>query len=84
MLLNPFYIDNLIKNALLEDINYIDCATDYLIPDEQINTAKFIAKADGVLCGIDIALRVFTLLQSDITYEIFIKDGEKVILQKLD
>ncbi len=78
MLLNPFYIDNLIKNALLEDINYIDCATDYLIPDEQINTAKFIAKADGVLCGIDIALRVFTLLQSDITYEIFIKDGEKV------
>ena len=78
MLLNPFYIDNLIKNALLEDINYIDCATDYLIPDEQINTAKFIAKADGVLCGIEIALRVFTLLQSDVTYEIFIKDGEKV------
>ncbi|MBQ7521405.1 MAG: carboxylating nicotinate-nucleotide diphosphorylase [Clostridia bacterium] len=78
MLLNPFYVDNLIKNALLEDINYIDCATDYLIPDGQINTAKFIAKADGVLCGIDIALRVFTLLQNDITYEIFIKDGEKV------
>ncbi len=77
-MLNQIYIDNLIKNALLEDINYIDCATDYLIPDEQENTANFMAKADGVLCGITVALRVFELLQSDIQYEIFIKDGEKV------
>ena len=77
-MLNQIYIDNLIENALLEDINYIDCATDYLIPDEQENTANFMAKADGVLCGITVALRVFELLQSDIQYEIFIKDGEKV------
>ena len=77
-MLNQIYVDNLIKNALLEDINYIDCATDYLIPDNQENTANFMAKADGVLCGIEVALRVFELLQSDIQYEIFIKDGEKV------
>lgn len=77
-MVNQIYIDNLIKNALLEDINYLDCATDYLIPDEQENTANFLAKASGTLCGIDIALRVFELMQPDFKYEIFIHDGEKV------
>ena len=57
-----FYIDDIIKTALLEDINYIDAAADNLLPDTQVSTAKFLAKADGVLCGIDVALRVFELL----------------------
>ena len=57
-----FYIDDLIKKALLEDINYIDMAADNLLPDDQISKAKFLAKADGVLCGVDVALRVFELL----------------------
>lgn len=78
MILNQFYVDNLIKTALLEDINYIDITTDYLIPEDQENEAKFLAKADGVLCGIEVALRVFTLIQPDFQYEVFIHDGEEV------
>ena len=78
MTVNPIYVDNLIKEALLEDINYLDTTTDYLIPPQQISTANFLAKADGVLCGIEIAMRVFQLLQPDFKYEIFIQDGEKV------
>ena len=78
MTVNPIYVDNLIKEALLEDINYLDTTTDYLIPPQQISTANFLAKADGVLCGIEIAMRVFWLLQPDFKYEIFIQDGEKV------
>lgn len=78
MILNQFYVDNLIKIALLEDINYVDITTDYLIPEDQENEAKFLAKADGVLCGIEVALRVFTLIQPDFQYEVFIHDGEKV------
>lgn len=77
-MVNQIYIDNLIKTALLEDINYLDTTTDYLIPAEQEGEAKFLAKASGVLCGIDIALRVFEILQPDFKYEVFIKDGEKV------
>lgn len=78
MILNQFYVDNLIKTALLEDINYVDITTDYLIPEDQKNEAKFLAKADGVLCGIEVALRVFTLIQPDFQYEVFIHDGEEV------
>ena len=41
MILNTFYVDNLIKTALLEDINYLDTTTDYLIDEEQENTHSF-------------------------------------------
>lgn len=78
MTLNKIYIDRLIENALLEDINYVDTATDYLIPENQTNSAMFIAKADGVLAGIETALRVFEILQPDFKAEIFKKDGDFV------
>ena len=72
-----FYIDDIIKKALLEDINYIDMAADNLLPDGQTSTAKFLAKADGMLCGIDVALRVFELL-GDFRIEKFMNDGDKL------
>lgn len=78
MMLNKFYVDDLIKRAITEDINYIDLATDYLTSDGSVSKAEFMAKADGTLCGIDVAMRVFELLDDDINTEIFIHDGEKV------
>ncbi len=78
MMLNKIYVDRLIENALLEDINYVDAATDYLIPETQENTAQFIAKSDGVLAGLEIALRVFEIIQSDLKAEVFKKDGDSL------
>ncbi|MCM1024263.1 MAG: carboxylating nicotinate-nucleotide diphosphorylase [Prevotella sp.] len=78
MNLPNFYVDDIIKRGLAEDINYIDIATDYLLDDEDVSTANFIAKAEGVLCGIDCALRVFELIDGDVKSEIKIRDGEKV------
>lgn len=78
MILNQFYVDDIIKTALMEDINYIDTTTDYLIPEFQQGTANFIAKADGILCGIDIALRVFQLIQDDCNSEVFKRDGDPI------
>lgn len=72
----PFYTDNIIKTALLEDINYIDVSSDYLLSDSQINTGRFMAKAEGVLCGLEEALRVFALLDDKIVFERFKKDGD--------
>ncbi len=78
MKLMQFQIDDIIKAALLEDINYIDVTTDYLVDSEKIDTAYYLAKDDGVLCGIDIAMRVFTLLDDSAGFEILIHDGEAV------
>ncbi len=76
MILPAFYIDDLIQSAIREDINYIDVSTDYLIPDEAEGTARFLAKADGVLCGLDVALRVFELLDASFHAETYKKDGD--------
>ncbi|MBR1764276.1 MAG: carboxylating nicotinate-nucleotide diphosphorylase [Ruminococcus sp.] len=78
MKLMQFQIDDIIKVALLEDINYIDVTTDYLVDDSRVNTAYYLAKDEGVLCGIDIAMRVFTLLDDTAKAEILIHDGEPV------
>ncbi len=78
MNLPQFYIDDIIKRAITEDINYIDVTTDYLIDDDSVSTAKFISKDEGVVAGVDIAMRVFTLLDDSITYEVFKKDGDPV------
>lgn len=79
MTLNSIYVDNLIKTALLEDINYLDTTTDYLIDESQENTAKFLAKNDGVLCGIEVALRVFELLQpTGLEAKVYKHDGDKL------
>ena len=78
MKLMQFQIDDIIKTALLEDINYIDVTTDYLVDENSVSTAKYVSKDEGVLCGIDVAMRVFQLLDSNVKCEIFIHDGEKV------
>lgn len=77
-MLNKIYVDDLIRRSLTEDINYIDLATDYLTDENSFSTAQYIAKDDGVLCGIDVAMRVFHILDDDIKTEIFIHDGEKL------
>lgn len=78
MKLMQFQIDDMLKTALAEDINYIDVTTDYLIPEDKTDTAQYVSKAEGILCGIDIAVRVFTLLDPDAKAQIFIHDGEYV------
>lgn len=82
MNLPQFYIDDVIKTALKEDINYLDTTTDYLLPAEQMGKAVFLAKADGVLCGLPAALRVFTLLDDKFSCTAYKKDGDR--LQKGD
>jgi nicotinate-nucleotide pyrophosphorylase (carboxylating) len=70
------YTDDLIKRALLEDINYIDLATDCLIAESSCSSAIMVAKDNGVISGIDIAMRVFTLLDPEVSYTIYVNNGE--------
>lgn len=78
MILPAFYVDDIIKNAIKEDINYIDEATAFVIPEDSVTSARFVSKADGVLCGIEIAVRVFTLLDPKVEVELLKKDGDEI------
>ena len=72
------YVDNIITTALMEDINYIDAAADNLIPPEHTSSAYYVAKDSGVVCGIDIAGRVFELAGGNVDFKVLMPDGTKV------
>ena len=72
------YVDNIITTALMEDINYIDVAADNLIPEEHKSSAYYVAKDTGIVCGIEVAKRVFDLAGGDVDFKILMKDGTKV------
>lgn len=78
MKLTKNYIDNIINTAIAEDINYLDVTTDYLIPEEHTSNAYYVAKDTGILCGIEIAKRVFEIVGNDVDFDILIQDGTKV------
>lgn len=78
MILTKMYIDSLINTAIMEDINYVDVTTDYLIPKGHQSSAYYVAKDDGILCGIDIAKRVFELVGGDVEFQTLIEDGSEV------
>lgn len=78
MKLPQFYIDDIIRRGLSEDINYIDVTSDYLIDEEKVSAARFVSKDSGVLAGIEIAMRVFTLLDDTVSFELLKKDGDRI------
>ena len=78
MILLPFYVDDIIKTALSEDINYIDSTADLLIPEDSLSDAYFVAKASGVVAGLEVALRVFTILDPEMKINCHFKDGDEV------
>ncbi len=78
MQLPMFYVEDIIRRALAEDISYLDTTTDYMIAEDARDTAQLIAKADGVICGLDIALHVFEMLDPTFEYTVYLGDGTHV------
>jgi len=78
MQLPIFYVDDIINTAIREDVNYIDISTDLLIDPSAPAKAQFMAKADGVLCGVDVAMRVFELIDPAFAAAVLMHDGDKV------
>ncbi len=70
-------IDTIIRRALEEDMPKGDVTTDPLF-ENQKSKAKLIARADGVLAGTEVGGRVFTLLDSSLTYKTLMNDGDFV------
>ena len=52
-------LDELIRMALLEDVGDGDHSTLACIPPTATNTAKMVAKAEGIVCGMEVGERVF-------------------------
>ncbi len=87
-MLESFLVDDHIKSALKEDINFWDITTDYLASDDDKMTVYLKTRVDGVLCGISIFERVFQILDNEISIEKYFKDGDLIkkgdVLAKLE
>jgi nicotinate-nucleotide pyrophosphorylase (carboxylating) len=73
--LEPSYIDALIEGALREDIGGCDWTTTALIPPAMRIEGAILAQAEGVLCGVAIARRVFERLDPDVEFLESLEDG---------
>lgn len=67
--------ESLIDRALSEDLIIGDPTTDILIPPELRGMAHFVAKAEGVLAGIDVALAVFRRVDPALETSVTLQDG---------
>lgn len=74
-MLNLLILDDIIKNALKEDIGTGDITTQSTIAIDKLIEGKFIAKESGVVCGITVASRVFELIDPSIDMKIHCYDG---------
>ncbi|MBQ3124408.1 MAG: carboxylating nicotinate-nucleotide diphosphorylase [Clostridia bacterium] len=75
MLMNA---DEFILSALREDISSEDVTTNAVMREYRKGTVDLICKEDGVLAGLDVFMRVFTLLDSKTEFEMDFKDGDEV------
>ncbi len=70
--------DKYIKMALEEDINSEDVSTNAVMPEYKKGEVQLICKEDGIIAGLMVFERVFTLLDSDTQVTCHVKDGDEV------
>ena len=70
--------DKLIMMALQEDITSEDVSTNAVMPKAQKGKVDLICKQDGIVAGLDVYARVFTILDDSTEVEFFCKDGDEV------
>ena len=76
-MLNYLIVDKIINDALKEDIPYGDITASSIVTNGSKAKASLIAKEDGIICGLPVFERVFTIL-GDVTFKSFINEGSSV------
>lgn len=77
----PLYdlqIDEIVKRALQEDINYQDFTANSIFSTNEQAQVDLLSKDHGVLSGLKVFLRCFELLDPNVTYEIHLQDGDNL------
>lgn len=72
------YVDDHIRQALREDITFEDVSTASVCPEPHAAEVQLIAKAPGVIAGLDVFERTFALLDPNAQTERFVRDGDEI------
>lgn len=73
-----FEIERIIRTALEEDIGLGDVTTEVTVARDTVARAELVAKEDFTLAGIDVAAKVFRILDPDVSFEKILTDGQSV------
>lgn len=71
-------LDDLIRHALKEDIHTGDLTTQACVPGVRPATARLVAKEPFVLAGVEVAARVFAVLDGAVRFDALLSDGTSV------
>jgi len=71
-------LDEIIRNALHEDIGSGDFSTLSCVPKEAKGSAQLIVKENGVLAGIEVAKRIYEIYDPSLSLEVLKFDGDSV------
>jgi len=71
-------LDNIILNALEEDIGEGDHSTLACVSDKATGKAQLIIKDEGILAGVEVAKRIIRLYDPNLKINVQIKDGETI------
>ncbi len=72
------HADRLIRMALEEDISHEDVSACAIIPENCPGEVELIAKQEGVIAGLAVFARVFTLLDENATTTFLVSDGDTI------
>lgn len=71
-------IDQIISNAIREDVGDGDHSSLACIPETATGKAKLLVKDNGIIAGVDFAKQVFAYVDKNLQVETLINDGETV------
>lgn len=77
-MLNNFFIEDHVKNALNEDIGFGDITTDYLTNEDDTMYCYLNTRVDGILSGRSVFEMVFKVLSPKVEVKFFFKDGDVI------
>lgn len=72
------HVDPILMMALQEDISSEDVSTNAVMPEACLGEVELLSKADGVIAGLPVFARVFTLLDEETDFTFYVKDGDRV------
>lgn len=71
-------VDDLIEIAIAEDLGDGDHTSLSTIPHDEKGAARLIIKQDGILAGVDVALKIFKAVDPELKVEVFLQNGTPV------
>lgn len=77
-MLTDYCLDDLIRRALYEDIGNGDITTLSTVNEDKQIEGSFIAKEEGVICGLPLLKRLFELLDPAVVLKIIVNEGDLI------